>query len=79
MFLKLRNDRLIKYAPVTTLANDSAAAETTSDVLNDERFTGSNKYLLFESSPLFDLMARPYRFHAAMPQICPVCLARIHP
>jgi len=47
MFLKLRNDRLIKYAPVTTLANDSAAAETTSDVLNDERFTGSNKYLLF--------------------------------
>jgi len=47
MFLKLRNDRLIKYAPVTTLANDSSATDTTSDVLNDERFSGSNKYLLF--------------------------------
>lgn len=47
MFLKLRNDRLIKYAPVTTLENDSDATDTTSDVLNDERFSGSNKYLLF--------------------------------
>lgn len=47
MFLKLRNDRLLKYAPVTSLSNDSVATDTTSDVLSISLFTGSNKYVLF--------------------------------
>lgn len=47
MFLKLRNDRLLRFAPVTSLANDSVAAETTSGVLSIGRFTGTNKYVLF--------------------------------
>lgn len=47
MFLKLRNDRLLRFAPRTSLSNDSFIAETSSDVLSIGGFTGSNKYVLF--------------------------------